>query len=278
MNITLIIPTINEDYTYDGNQLDNNYEVKIMYDKDRLGPGAMRQRGLDLVTTPYVAFMDDDDTLSPNFMLIGNRAIKDNPGTELIIGGIERAYITGEVQYPLKNDMTWLHGKIYSVDFLRKNNIRFPEGIKYNEDVYFNTLVTEKVNTDKILKVDCCMYYYNAKEYSMTHSTVKDKTLREICINDTIIVYGRILEVSNNNDVLLKKLYGLYEIYNEAKILDLDIDFDSLINIKNEYLNKVKFTPSFLSDVSQYIGLTEFNNYNKTMFKVVLDFESWTKL
>lgn len=36
------------------------------------------------------------------------------------------------------NNTTWLHGKIYRIDFLKDNDIRFLDSIKYNEDAYFN--------------------------------------------------------------------------------------------------------------------------------------------
>jgi hypothetical protein len=39
--------------------------VVVEFDDDRLGAAATRQRGLEKVTTPWVAFLDDDDEFLP---------------------------------------------------------------------------------------------------------------------------------------------------------------------------------------------------------------------
>jgi glycosyltransferase involved in cell wall biosynthesis len=43
-------------------------EVIVQYDHDREGAPITRSRGLDRVTAPYVAFLDDDDELLPEHL------------------------------------------------------------------------------------------------------------------------------------------------------------------------------------------------------------------
>jgi glycosyltransferase involved in cell wall biosynthesis len=42
--------------------------VVVEFDDDRLGAAATRQRGLEKVTTPWVAFLDDDDEFLPGHL------------------------------------------------------------------------------------------------------------------------------------------------------------------------------------------------------------------
>lgn len=53
-------------------------EGMAIFDRERRGPGYVRNRGLARVTTPYVVFLDADDWLEPTFVERALKAIQPN--------------------------------------------------------------------------------------------------------------------------------------------------------------------------------------------------------
>lgn len=101
--------------------------------------GLSRQCAIDNCTSPYIMFCDCDDSLSNVLVLSeiisGLATCKDLYHFDFL----EEHISNGKNVYTQKGaNTTWCFGKVYNVDFIRRNNIRFSEKLKYHEDTYFN--------------------------------------------------------------------------------------------------------------------------------------------
>lgn len=75
--VTVVIPTIRPRRHLLGRALDSvsrqtimpHLAIEVVEDTEHAGAAVTRQRGLARVTTPWVAFLDDDDELMPNHLL-----------------------------------------------------------------------------------------------------------------------------------------------------------------------------------------------------------------
>lgn len=132
----------------------------------RRGLGAARNTGLELVETPFVAFLDADDRLTPHALdrLVGT---VDASGSDFAAGAYVRlrpdgagGYTTGLVQpwvaaatHPARtattidehpdasgNIVAW--SKVSRVDFWRRAGLRFPVGKAYEDQIVAQQMYT----------------------------------------------------------------------------------------------------------------------------------------
>lgn len=105
-----------------------------IYQKNLGKPGLVRQYGIDHTNADYIMFLDSDDVLAPNAAEVLNRAVRQEQ-YEYINSAFYREY-DGKYELIRPNQITWLHGNIYSRKFLDKWGIRFDD--RLNEDGSFN--------------------------------------------------------------------------------------------------------------------------------------------
>lgn len=86
-------------------------------------------------------FVDADDLLMPRAVEILYRKIVTG-GFDIVRSGFlkETSGLEDKVLKATDNIVTWFHGKIYKVSYLKKNNIRFLPELRTDEDAYFNML------------------------------------------------------------------------------------------------------------------------------------------
>lgn len=86
-------------------------------------------------------FADADDLLMPRAVEILYRKIVAG-GFDVVRSGFLKEMFGSEdkVLKATDNIVTWFHGKIYKVSYLKKNNIRFLPELRTDEDAYFNML------------------------------------------------------------------------------------------------------------------------------------------
>lgn len=168
--------------TEDLNPIINKFKDKLFLNYNKLkenkGPGGARQFGLNLLYKQnenseakfdYVTFLDSDDLLYPRATeIFYKEAIKQN--VDILVSNItaDERGTNGYIIFPEQN-VTWLHGKVYRVNYLKENNIYFPERI-YNEDSFFNQLAFAW--TSNIYKLNETFYFWRANQNSLTR---KDK-------------------------------------------------------------------------------------------------------
>lgn len=214
INVLMVVDA--DGYSYD--DLYHKFEgmfgdFTIYYLAENGGPAVARQFGLDHSSSPYVAFIDADDTFAGAFAL------------EILMNKLEvdpKIIMVSSVFYEKRKDlsfvkherdMVWLHGKVYRRSFLDKWGIRFND-TRANEDVGFNTKIKLLENeNERILFVDSMTYYWhwnstgitrvNELSYTYTDSyfgyvdnqiDAIHHALKYLAVNDTFLV-GYALEV-----------------------------------------------------------------------------------
>lgn len=133
----------------------------------RRGLGAARNSGLDLVDTPYTAFLDADDRLRPDALRrLGD--LLDTSGSDFVVGAYVRlrpdatgpGYTPGTVQpwvaastdpsrrgtdlgaHPEASGNIVAWSKLSRTDFWRRHGLRFPEGRYYEDQVVAQRMYT----------------------------------------------------------------------------------------------------------------------------------------
>lgn len=148
----------------DGNGIDlspeylaqfKNLEINYYKLNKNVGPGLVRQFGIDNSSSNYILFIDQDDTL------FSCRSLQD---IFICIMQNEKSDIICTKWYEQKNgnliDMesqaTWLHGTIFKREFLIRNNIRFHSELRVSEDSYFISLalmICNYLKTGEVIKM-----------------------------------------------------------------------------------------------------------------------------
>jgi len=132
---------------------------RVLRHEHRVGLGAARNVGLDLVDTPFVAFLDADDLLTPRALerLVG---LLDQTGSDFALGAYVRlhpdsagGYAVGDVQpwvaastaperrgttideHPEASGNIVAWSKVSRTDFWHRAKLRFPEGRLYEDQV-----------------------------------------------------------------------------------------------------------------------------------------------
>lgn len=146
------------------------------------GPGAARQRGIEAahrMNCDYIMFMDQDDRLFPMSVKLLLDTIQISQ-TDMVSSCIHLEGKLNEYNVISADNQIWLHGKIFSLPFLIKNDIYFESGIRLNEDVFFfkkiSLLPSDQVKSGSI---DCATYLWRNNTDSLTRADHGDLFTRE---------------------------------------------------------------------------------------------------
>lgn len=121
------------------------------------GVSAARNTGIDHARGTFLAFVDSDDTVAPDYLSTLLRTI-DRSGADLAVCGLSRVGPTGvQTVEPRPGSFTVdaagsdrfvelirthllypPYSKLYRADIVRTRAVRFPEGVHYGEDLVFN--------------------------------------------------------------------------------------------------------------------------------------------
>ena len=159
----IIVDDFSNDNTYDILQKIKVKHSKILIEIYRLernmGPSAVRNFGLDKSSNDIVAFLDSDDYWHPKKMeiileahkltdadIIGHDySLKIDPFSKFDNFEVKRI---NKLQLLLKNPI-----QTSTIVCLNKNNLRFPEDMRYSED-YCALLISVFTNSMKIYKIE----------------------------------------------------------------------------------------------------------------------------
>ena len=241
----------------------NKFDLNITYKvcPENGGAGLARQFGIDYSQnqedkSDYIMFVDADDCLASAFaceMLLCEAKKCD---ADLVVGAFDNDMRNGK-QVAIGETVdstTWLHGKMFKRDYLIKHNISFKQGMRTNEDVYFNQLALSYEPVARSIKKICYSWIFN--QGSLTRTGEKDN--RYDILYDYIIVSEEfalealrrgLLDNEQVVRLVTDNLMVIYRYYNE--ILDAHDEEHGnryLNRCKEYYHNALELIPEALDD------------------------------
>lgn len=203
-------------------------KIRVINAEENGGPGAARQRVLDTTQCDYIMFMDADDMLLPRAVeLLYVQAKIQN--LDIVRSSFIREERKGGDRYITKdvNTITWFHGKIYRVAYLKELGLRFLPGLRTDEDAYFNFVAWNSTknrgdlgemtyiwrdNPNSVTRCENVREYFSKTYNNYIRSQVEGlKTLSRV--NKTM-----------NPSLVGQTLMNLYYYYMNARFLKLPLD------------------------------------------------------
>jgi glycosyltransferase involved in cell wall biosynthesis len=146
--------------------------IEITTDKNS-GPGVARQKALNKCDTPYITFIDADDVFATPYSLEHLLLAMKGPNTVVTQGAFLQVVNQNNINKFLpRNDLLhpWVFGRLYNVDFIRKNKITFGLS-RAMEDGYFNACIRMLIEGTnfKWNAIEEPVYYWSmGSEHSIT--------------------------------------------------------------------------------------------------------------
>ncbi len=157
--------------------------IKVIHKKNG-GQGSARNKGLQIANGDYVVFVDGDDFIPKNAIEVLAKCLESNNYDILCFDlyQMNNGIVTGRLMPKIFNDVENDRKHIilnpspcartYKLEFLKKNNIFFKEGIIYEDLALIPTLSNYTKNIKFIYD---CLYYYVLRE----NSTMNAITFKE---------------------------------------------------------------------------------------------------
>jgi glycosyltransferase involved in cell wall biosynthesis len=187
--------------------------IKI-FDKDNEGLINARKSGLSIATGDYILFIDGDDWIKENAAeKLYNKAIEEKADLvlfNLFITSDEKKLPTKSINHSFDTELDIMENsllckilpsmcsKLIKLNFLKINNIDFPDNITYAEDLA--TTITLITNKPRISILKESLYFYYQRKNSITKE-----------VNNKILDIPKVVNYIEN--VLKKK--GQFEKYKE---------------------------------------------------------------
>lgn len=233
--------------------IDNSEEIIKLYRDKRLkyiskkneGIGKTRNLGIENATGNYIAFVDSDDYLDKNFC---KKMIKkaDEDNCDIVICNyfedrndkLKKIEFVNFKDSSLKSNPSLINfinlgpcNKIYKMNMIKKNNIKFEENLKY-EDAPF--VIKSLLNAKKIGKIADFLTYYVIHEKSET--TIRDK---------------RIFDIFKIIEIIVKNLKEVD--YPKEPIISLIVMILTDYTIQQRYIKDKKDRDTFINEAFKYL-------------------------
>ncbi|MFW0761878.1 CDP-glycerol glycerophosphotransferase family protein [Staphylococcus cohnii] len=247
------------------------YENIQVYHYENSGLGATRNKGINLAKGKFIAFLDSDDFVPKKAYssllesaLYNDADIVTSPVERFENNKYSRSGLHKKVDFnskvgtTLKDTPSLLYdttstNKIYDLEFLKKNNLYFPEGIVY-EDIYFTMMAYSKAK--KINVIDTVTYIWrirNGETISISQDRFNIKSFKDrvdTCLNTLTFL-------RKNNDIEISKQFEKRII-----VFDLPLFFPEYQNTNEVYTKEfIKLTNEALRNLDN--KLIKYCDYRK---------------
>ena len=203
-------------------------------------------------------FVDADDILMPRAVevLYTNAKAHDY---DIVQGSFIREFKDKEdiMMSSTDNVLTWFHGKIYKVSYLRNKKISFLSGLRTDEDAYFNAVAWN--STDNKGLIGEVVYLWRDNKNSITRS-LPDKEYFIKTHNDYI--HGQVqaliklheINETVNQTFITNTLINIYYFYMRARFYECnEEEMDNIISI----LKEQEWMQSWLDNGENWIDIIQ---------------------
>ena len=251
------------------------YHIEIIKLEKNIGPGMVRQKGIEITSSKYITFLDCGDKFLNDISLLKTlNFLNEENNINVFAPQHLEEYPNLEfgIVYASNNRF---HGKIFRRDFLEKYKISFcPEGSYSNEDIGFNFLcrwICEYLDEGIIFEENLPYVIWKNDENSLTRKNDYSffyKNNKGLYLNIKH-VFNHLKKLGLTEDIFLSKIYyifcNLYISFIGTVNKRPDCIEDSLFGIKNFYLDFLKNkTIDYKLFTSIYFDVLQDNVFNNT--------------
>ena len=206
--------------------IDRGLKIRLINSEENRGPGMARQKILDTTQCDYIMFLDADDMLMPRAVSLLYTQAKAGNYDIVRSSFIREEKDKQDILLPQNiNTITWFHGKIYRVAYLKDNNIHFHPDLRADEDAFFNLVAW---NSAKMRgETTEVTYIWRFNENSITRgSSSKEYFLKTYLYYMTSQIEG-LSELCRLNEqvdptLIMQTLINTYNYYMKARFYQLD--------------------------------------------------------
>ena len=230
-------------------------KIRLIKNTENCGPGIARQLGIDhSENCDYIMFVDADDLVTPRIVEVLYKEAKKNNVDVLTSDFIAETEHSSQYMSVQRTPITWFHGKIYKVDYLKEKNIRFLKELRLNEDSYFNLVAIN--STKNKMKVQEYTYIWRYNKNSLTRQKNDEFFFRrswQQYILSQIRGIQSIIEIAGEMDIKVLAA-TILNVFNHCMTADfLKIDYREISSL----LEELKEVPK----VQEYFGEKSFWSY-----------------
>lgn len=180
-NIEIII--VNDGSTDDSGEIIAKFvasDSRIKYfEQENGGVSSARNRALDIAKGEWCCFVDADDQIGSNYIstMLDNVSeqelvivSREPENVRLTVQNLNQKSIYRELILDSRiTGVPW--NKLFRLDIIKKNGLRFNENIQVCEDLLFNIMYASSINSAVIIRgYSVKMYLYSTREGSALHS------------------------------------------------------------------------------------------------------------
>ena len=272
INVYIIDDFSDEPYDYLIDEFSKYLNIKVDRLNKNSGPGAARNRGLEISNSEFVMFIDSDDEFVNCYSI--ETLVREINGHDLAIGILIQEQADGSLNF-ISNHDRCLHAKLYRREIIDKYNLKFPNQNRH-EDSAFHELYL--IATQNFIIVDeyVYLYRYNHDSLTRTKSGYEDyqnyKLLceaTEFVIKESLRNGFDLIYVESTITSILVYLYYEYQKYYKEEYSDKIYDWIKPIvmfyddNISYQYEEELNYyLDNYKSNINgtPYISWKDFIN------------------